>query len=298
MKKHIYIIFCSLLSVLTFASCDDRDEIRDDINALSARLDALQVEFDKLNDNINTFYDLANGKTYFTSYTKDDRGNYTLTMSDGSTWTVYSGMPEGELPTLSVIDGKWVMNYKGITTEIGLANPTDGKDGSTPQMSIIDGYWYCQIGDGEQVKVEGPYNVAEVGKINPSIFEKVTDNSDGSLTFRLYGNFDEITIKELGGLDMTFSDESSNENSDNISEINISIASGSSKTITAKPSDNVEQVVISPTPLEVKLEEGASDNLTITVPAETATGTYTIYFEIFSDTGYRLLKSLKVTVTE
>lgn len=292
MKKHIYIIFCSLLSVLTFASCDDRDEIRDDINALSARLDALQVEFDKLNDNINTFYDLANGKTYFTSYTKDDRGNYTLTMSDGSTWTVYSGMPEGELPTLSVIDGKWVMNYKGITTEIGLANPTDGKDGSTPQMSIIEGYWYCQIGDGEQVKVEGPYNVAEVGKINPSIFEKVTENADGSLTFKLYGNPDGITIKELGGLNMTFSDESSND----ISEINIAL--GGSKTITTKPSDNVEQVVISPTPLEVKLEEGASGNLTITVPAETATGTYTIYFEIFSDTGYRLLKSLEVTVTE
>ena len=284
------------MSVLTFASCDDRDEIRDDINALSARLDALQVEFDKLNDNINTFYDLANGKTYFTSYTKDDRGNYTLTMSDGSTWTVYSGMPEGELPTLSVVDGKWVMNYKGITTEIGLANPTDGKDGSTPQMSIINGYWYCQIGDGEQVKVEGPYNVAVVEQINPSIFEKVTDNSDGSLTFKLYGNSDEITIKELGGLEMTFSDESSND----ISEINISIASGSSKTITAILSDNVAQVVISPTPLGVKLEETTTNNsLTITLPSSAVAGeTYTIYFEIFSDTGYRLLKSLKVTVTE
>lgn len=294
MKKHIYIIFCSLLSVLTFASCDDRDEIRDDINALSARLDALQVEFDKLNDNINTFYDLANGKTYFTSYTKDDRGNYTLTMSDGSTWTVYSGMPEGELPTLSVVDGKWVMNYKGITTEIGLANPTDGKDGSTPQMSIIDGYWYCQIGDGEQVKVEGPYNVAEVDKINPSIFEEVTENTEGSLTFKLYGNSDEITIKELGGLNMTFSDGESE-----ISEVTISKGTDSTKTITATLTE-VAQVVISPTPLEVKLEKTTTSNsLTITLPSSAVAGeTYTIYFEIFSDTGYRLLKSLKVTVTD
>lgn len=282
------------MSVLTFASCDDRDEIRDDINALSARLDALQVEFDKLNDNINTFYDLANGKTYFTSYTKDDRGNYTLTMSDGSTWTVYSGMPEGELPTLSVVDGKWVINYKGITTEIGLANPTDGKDGSTPQMSIIDGYWYCQIGDGELVKVEGPYNVAEVDKINPSIFEEITDNSDGSLTFKLYGNSDEITIKELGGLNMTFSDESNND----ISTISIT-SSEKSKVITAILSDNVAQVVISPTPLKVSLTQDTSNNLTITLPSSAVAGeTYTIYFEIFSDTGYRLLKSLKVTVTD
>lgn len=295
MKKHIYIIFCSLLSVFAFASCDDRDEIRDDINALSARLDALQVEFDKLNDNINTFYDLASGKTYFTSYTKDDRGNYTLTMSDGFTWTVYSGMPEGELPTLSVTDGQWVMNYKGQTTVLGPANPTDGKDGSTPQMSIIDGYWYYQIGDGERVKVEGPYNVAEVDKINPSIFKSVTaDNADGSLTFTLYGDLDPITIKVLGGLNMTFSDGSS----DNISEINISKSTDNrTKTITATQT-KVDQIVISPTPLKVGLTSDGSDNLKITVPAETATGTYTIYFEIFSDTGYRLLKSLKVTVTD
>lgn len=62
MKKHFYIIV-ALLSLLSFPSCDDRDAIRDDLNALSSRLDALQVEFDKLNDNINTFYSLASGKS-------------------------------------------------------------------------------------------------------------------------------------------------------------------------------------------------------------------------------------------
>lgn len=70
MKKHI-LLFLSIFSLVTFSGCDDRDEIRDDINALSARLDALQVEFDKLNSNINTFYNLANGKIYFTSYTQN-----------------------------------------------------------------------------------------------------------------------------------------------------------------------------------------------------------------------------------
>ena len=46
MKKHI-LLFLSIFSLVAFSGCDDRDEIRDDINALSARLDALQVEFDK-----------------------------------------------------------------------------------------------------------------------------------------------------------------------------------------------------------------------------------------------------------
>ena len=59
MKKHI-LLFLSIFSLVTFSGCDDRDEIRDDINALSARLDALQVEFDKLNSNINTFYNHTN----------------------------------------------------------------------------------------------------------------------------------------------------------------------------------------------------------------------------------------------
>ena len=48
MKKNI-LLFLSIFSLATFTACDDRDEIREDINALSARLDALQVEFDKLN---------------------------------------------------------------------------------------------------------------------------------------------------------------------------------------------------------------------------------------------------------
>lgn len=293
MKKYLYIILCGLLSVVTFGSCDDRDEIRDDIDALSARLDALQVEFDKLNDNINTFYDLASGKTYFTSCTTDDRGNYTLALSDGSTWTVYSGMPEGELPTLAVQDGKWVMSYKGLTTEIGPANPTDGADGSTPQMSIKDGYWYYQIGDDEPKKVESPYNVAMIEQINPSIFETVAyDEEEKTLTFSLYGDAEPVAIKVLDGLDLEFSNEDTNP------VTTVTIAAGGNQSITATPSDNVAEVVVSPTPLEVSLTDGNSSNLKITVPEGTASGTYTIYFEIFSDTGYRLLKSLKVTVTE
>ena len=42
MKKHI-LLFLSIFSLVAFSGCDDRDEIRDDINALSARLDALQA---------------------------------------------------------------------------------------------------------------------------------------------------------------------------------------------------------------------------------------------------------------
>lgn len=291
MKKHI-LLFLSIFSLVTFSACDDRDEIREDINALSARLDALQVEFDKLNDNISTFYNLATGKTYFTSYTQDEKGNYTLKLSDGTSWTVYGGLPEGDLPVITINEeGKWIFSYEGEETELGSALPTAGKDGSTPKMSVDEeGFWCYQIGDGEIQRVPGPYNVAEVDKINPSIFEDVKVDTDNSnvLQFKLHDSEEYVNIALLGGLDMTFSDDNPTLSS-----------SISTLTLTATLTE-VATVVISPTPLNVTLTDEESDNLTISIPTESTVSPekYTIYFEIYNKDGYRLVKPLTVTVTE
>jgi len=45
------------------------------------------------------------------------------------------------------------------------------------------------------------------------------------------------------------------------------------------------------------LTDDASDNLTIKTKG-LASGKYTVYFQIFSKEGYRLIKSLEVTVAE
>lgn len=294
MKKHI-LLFLSIFSLVAFSGCDDRDEIRDDINALSARLDALQVEFDKLNSNINTFYNLANGKTYFTSYTQSENGDYTLKLSDGTSWTVYGGMPEGELPVVTISEeGKWIFSYNGeeIELEDGKGNPAtafpvNGEDGSTPKMSIDEnGYWCYQIGDGAVQQVPGPYNVAEVAKINPSIFEevKVSSTNPNVLQFKLYGSDSYVDIALLGGLDMKFPEGEHKVNATPL--------------ILTADLTEVATVVISPTPLDVKLTDAESDNLTISIPTESTVspGKYTIYFEIYNEAGYRLVKSLTVTV--
>lgn len=295
MKKHI-LLFLSIFSLVTFSGCDDRDEIRDDINALSARLDALQVEFDKLNSNINTFYNLSNGKTYFTSYTQSENGDYTLKLSDGTSWTVYGGMPEGELPVVTISEeGKWVFSYNGEVIELkdeagnpATANPVDGKSGSTPKMSVDEeGYWCYQIGDGAVQRVPGPYNVAEVDKINPSIFEevKVKEGNNNVLQFKPYGSDSYVEVALLGGLDMTFSAD----------PYTLSVSSPLTLTATLK---EVADVVISPTPLEVKLTDADTNNLTISIPAGTTLSPdqYDIYFEIYNAAGHRLVKKLTVTV--
>ena len=294
MKKHI-LLFLSIFSLVAFSGCDDRDEIRDDINALSARLDALQVEFDKLNSNINTFYNLANEKTYFTSYTQSENGDYTLKLSDGNSWTVYGGMPEGELPVVTINDeGKWIFSYNGEEIELkdeagnsATAFPVDGENGSTPKMSIDEnGYWCYQIGDGAVQQVPEPYNVAVVSNINPSIFEEVKVSSTNSnvLQFKLYGSDSYVEIALLGGLDMKFPEGEHKVNATPL-------------TLTADLTE-VATVVISPTPLDVKLTDAESDNLTISIPTESTVspGKYTIYFEIYNAAGHRLVKKLTVTV--
>lgn len=296
MKKNI-LIFLSVFSLVTFTACDDRDEIRDDINALSQRLDALQVEFDRLNDNINTFYDLANGKIYFTSYSKDERGNYTLTLSDGTTWTVYGGMPEGELPVLAINDeGKWVLTYQGVEKVLesnANALPDDGINGVVPELSINDeGEWLYRVGDGEWQTVGAPFNIATIDKLSPCFFEDVkVDGSDNNiLNFKLYGQ-EYINVPMLGGLGITFKDGESEV------ATSIEVQQGATETLTAELSTNATSVVISPTPLNVKLSEEDSGNLEISVPESTSPGDYVIYFEVYSDKGYRVLESITISVT-
>ena len=225
-------------------------------------------------------------------------GDYTLKLSDGTSWTVYGGMPEGEFPVVTISEeGKWVFSYNGEVIELkdeagnpATANPVDGKSGSTPKMSVDEeGYWCYQIGDGAVQRVPGPYNVAEVDKINPSIFEevKVKEGNNNVLQFKLYDSDDYINVALLGGMDMTFLDQ------------NPTITKGGNITLKANLTDDVDKVVISPTPLEVVLTvtDAQTYNLTIKAPATVSAGEYTVYFEIYNADGYRLVKSLTVTVT-
>ena len=259
------------------------------------------MEFDKLNDNISTFYNLATGKTYFTGYTQDEKGNYTLKLSDGTSWTVYGGLPEGDLPVITINEeGKWIFSYNGEEIELkdeagnpATAFPVNGENGSTPKMSIgEDGCWYYQIGDGEPQIVPGPYNVAEVGEINPSIFDEVEVSSTNPnvLQFKLHGFDSYVEVALLGGLDMTFSNFSNDEHK---------VIAATPLTLKATLKE-VATVVISPTPLDVKLTGDESNNFTISISSEATVseGEYTIYFEIYNEAGYRLVKPLTVTVTK
>lgn len=294
MKKILILLIC-LLPVITFTACDDKDDIRKDIDDLNARLDALEDDLVDLNTGIKSFQDAMKGLVLITDYSMDEKGNYTLTLSDGKKLVIYSGQPAGEIPTLGVNDaGNWTYTLNGETKELTdkdgnpcPAVPVDGKDGKTPTISIdSDGYWCYAIEGGEVQRIEGRYNIANIEKIPGGIFSSVTVEGN-NMTFGFADG--STTIPLLGGLNLAFSNVSGELTS-------VTVAKAGSITITAT-STNVDNIIIDQTPLKINLTDAASDNLTISAKG-VAAGEYTVYFQIFSKEGYRLIKPLKVTVNE
>ena len=285
--KKILILLLILLPVITFTACDDKDDIRKNIDELNARLDALTNDLESLNTSISSFQDAMQGLVLITGYSMDEKGNYTLKMSDGTELTVYSGLPHEDIPVLGVSeDGYWTYTFNGETITLpSKAKPEDGKDGETPTISIDEeGYWCYTIAGGETQRIGGPYNIADITKIPGSIFADVVVK-DNVMTFSFAGGG--ITdIPLLGGLNMTFADGATSLTS-------VTIAKNTLKELKVEQI-NVDKIIIDPTPLTIDLTD---TSLTIQTTGVDP-GVYDVHFQIFSKEGYRLIKSLKVTVSE
>ena len=285
--KKILILLLILLPVITFTACDDKDDIRKDIDELNARLDALTNDLESLNTSISSFQDAMQGLVLITEYSMDEKGNYTLKMSDGTELTVYSGLPDEDIPVLGVSeDGYWTYTLNGETIKLSSkAKPEDGKDGETPTISIDEeGYWCYTIAGGETQRIGGPYNIADITKIPGSIFADVVVK-DNVMTFSFVGG-GTTDIPLLGGLNMTFADGATSLTS-------VTIAKNTLKELKVEQI-NVDKIIIDPTPLMVDLTDTSLTIQTIGVDP----GVYDVHFQIFSKEGYRLIKSLKVTVSE
>lgn len=286
--KKILILIMGLLPFFTFTACEDKDDIQKDVDELNARLDAVETELEALNSSIQHFQEALNGKILITGYKKNEKGDYTLSLSNGEELVVFGGQPQGEIPTLGINkDGNWIYTLDGVTKVVVdekgnpcPAKPQDGKDGKTPTISIDkDGYWCYAIGDGAPKRIGGKYNIAQIGKIPASIFAEV-GLKDNKLSFKLGEETVEIPL--LGGLDLEFPEQP------------VKVMAGKSVKLTVKQV-NVYKAVIDPTPLQVTLSNNEKDNLTI-VAKGVEKGKYTVYFQLFTKEGYRLIKPLEVTV--
>lgn len=308
--KRIAIILLSMIPLFAFNACDQRDDIQADVDALNARLDELNTQLEALNASINALYDVAmlQGNIYVTGYSKNEKGDYTLSLSNGDNLIVYGGQPAEEIPAMGFREenGVWYWTYTldGVTYDLldeegkpVQASPTDGKDGETPVISVQEGRWGYKIGDGEWTEIPGNYGIADANDIPNGVFANVKSKDDNAniLVFT-YGD-DELEVALLGGLDMTFATQDTP--SETVKDIIVQ-AGGEDVTLNATLT-KVEKVIIDPTPLEVKLDETADPEghtVTVTAPAGLEAGTYIVYFQIFSEAGYRLIVPLEVEVMD
>ena len=118
MKKVISIICITLLVALY--SCDERDDLRSDIDDLTERVANLEASIAQMNSDISNYQQMVEGKILVVGYSKDEQDNYTIELSNGETVTIYSGKVDmNDMPLFSVnASGHWAYTINGMTTEL------------------------------------------------------------------------------------------------------------------------------------------------------------------------------------
>lgn len=140
------------LMVLSLGACKT-DDLERDIDALKDRVTAMEAKVDRLNESMNMIRVALDGNKTIQSYTENEDGSYTLTLSDGNVITLTRGVvgatdvyQEVSIST----DGNWVIG--GVETE-HRAVAVDGVPGVTPQFRLTmesEGKYYWEVSyDGE-----------------------------------------------------------------------------------------------------------------------------------------------------
>ena len=219
--KNMYRIL--LLVALVFASCSkyDDSDLRNEVQNLGNRVNALERWQNEVNSNLTTLQSIVNslnGMDHITSIDdlKDNSGQiigYTLHFAKGASKNIYNGSEgkEGKTPAIGVKidsdgvyywtkDGQWLLDQDGKKVrasgtpgkdgENGIngtdgVNGTDGingNDGITPKLKIENGYWYVSYDNGTSWNKLG---IAETGSTTSACIFKSVTVSENYITFTL-----------------------------------------------------------------------------------------------------------------
>ena len=293
--KKLFIYILSIFSVVAFYSCDDREDIRNDINDLISRLDKLQPELDKLNAYVANYQDLLNGQILILGYSvNEETGDYVLELSNGERMTIYSGKPSEPLPVVSIgEDGFWYYTMNGEETKPlldGAGNHVSSKpeNGMTPEFRInSEGMWEYSFGDGVWT---GGIGMADPSLVDfsYSLFDEVVVNGSETLTLKWKNNGEtmECNIPLYGGLSLTIER--------NILETDPEEFHLNETRIFDIEQVGVENIAIETIGWKIKIDD---DLLTIQAPSTNNRNeayTENIIIKIFSKEGYCRLVTLPV----
>ena len=203
MKKVISIICITLLVALY--SCDERDDLRSDIDNLKERVANLEASIEQMNSDISNYQQMVEGKILVVGYSKDEQDNYTIELSNGETVTIYSGKVDmNDMPLFSVnASGHWAYTINDMTTELLVndkpvsAIPEAGTAGVTPKLKVdANGFWLISIDNGSNNQIaDGTQAVANAS----SLFSNVTiDEATGQITFTIRADNSQVKVPIYG----------------------------------------------------------------------------------------------------
>ena len=135
------------LIALSLGACNT-DDLERDINTLKDRVTAMEAKVDRLNESMNMIRVALDGNKTIQSYTENEDGSYTLTLSDGNVITLTQGVV-GATDVYQEVsissNGYWVIG--GVETE-HRAVAKDGEQGVTPQFRLTmesEGKYYWEV---------------------------------------------------------------------------------------------------------------------------------------------------------
>ena len=209
MKKVISIICITLLVALY--SCDERDDLRSDIDNLKERVANLEASIEQMNSDISNYQQMVEGKILVVGYSKDEQDNYTIELSNGETVTIYSGKVDmNDMPSFSVnASGHWAYTINDMTTELLVndkpvsAIPEAGTAGVTPKLKVdANGFWLISIDNGSTWNKLGNNQIADGTQAvanASSLFSNVTiDEATGQITFTIRADNSQVKVPIYG----------------------------------------------------------------------------------------------------
>lgn len=209
MKKVISIICITLLVALY--SCDERDDLRSDIDNLKERVANLEASIEQMNSDISNHQQMVEGKILVVGYSKDEQDNYTIELSNGETVTIYSGKVDmNDMPLFSVnASGHWAYTINDMTTELLVndkpvsAIPEAGTAGVTPKLKVdANGFWLVSIDNGSTWNKLGNNQIADGTQAvanASSLFSNVTiDEATGQITFTIRADNSQVKVPIYG----------------------------------------------------------------------------------------------------
>lgn len=209
MKKVISIICITLLVALY--SCDERDDLRSDIDNLKERVANLEASIEQMNSDISNYQQMVEGKILVVGYSKDEQDNYTIELSNGETVTIYSGKVDmNDMPLFSVnASGHWAYTINDMTTELLVndkpvsAIPEAGTAGVTPKLKVdANGFWLISIDNGSTWNKLGSNQIADGTQAvanASSLFSNVTiDEATGQITFTIRADNSQVKVPIYG----------------------------------------------------------------------------------------------------